>query len=370
MINHTALPIREILKKFGTLIGLILILAILFFLSHDFLSVNNLMTIGLWAIIAIGKMMGLSFREIIKKFGSLIGLILISIIFSFLSPNFLTVNNLMNVGLQMAVIAIIAIGQMMVIIAAGIDLSVGSILAFSGIVATMSLSHSIGIIPSIILGTTVGAFLGWINGLLIGAGKLPPFIATLGMMGIARGLSLILTGGASVTGVPMDFFFLGGGRIFNIIPFPVILIMILALTAHIFLTKTKKGRYIYAVGSNIQAARLSGINVKGILILTYTICGLLSGLAGVINASRLISGQPTAGTGYELDVIAACVIGGASFSGGEGTIPGAIIGAIFIGFLRNICNLLDISAFWQQVAIGTIVIIAVFIDQYQKKKSA
>lgn len=287
---------------------------------------------------------------------------------SLLSPYFLTVDNLFAIGLQMSVVAIMAIGQMMVIISGGIDLSVGSVMALSGIATTMLLADGMGIFPAILLGVFTGTLCGTIAGTLIAWGHIPPFIATLGVMGIARGAALLLTGGVPIFGLPPRFNFLGGGRIFGAVPVPIIFTIVLAIIGHIILTKIRFGRYIFAIGSNPTAAKLSGINVKKNLLKVYGISGSLCGFAGIVMASRLSTGQPTAGTGYELDVIAACVIGGASLSGGEGSILGAIIGALIMGILRNGCNLLDISAFWQQIAIGLIIIVAVFSDQYRRHK--
>lgn len=202
---------------------------------------------------------------------------------------------------------------------------------------------------------------------MISKGKLPAFISTLGMMGIARGIALIVTGGVPVFGLPASFSFWGNSKIFDIIPFPILLVIFIAILIHLLLTQTAFGRYIFALGGNFEAARLAGVKVDWVTIKVYTLAGLFSGIAGIVLASRLSTGQPTAGNGYELDVIAACVIGGASLSGGSGGISGAIIGALTIGILRNGCNLLDISAFWQQVAIGLIIVIAVFADQYRKR---
>jgi len=267
----------------------------------------------------------------------------------------------------MSVIAIMALGEMMIIISAGIDLSVGSVMALSGIIATLLMSRGVDTVLAIAIGIIVGAFCGLINGLLTAVGRLPAFISTLGMMGIARGIALIITGGVPIFGLPSSFSLVGDGRVFNVLPVPVLVMVTLAIIAHIVLSNTTFGRYTFAVGGNYEAARLAGINVGGHLTKIYTVAGFLYGIAGIILASRLSTGQPTAGTGYELDVIAACVIGGASLSGGEGTILGAILGALLIGVLRNGCNLLDISAFWQQVAIGSIIVVAVFVDQYQKR---
>ncbi|NIA30854.1 MAG: ribose ABC transporter permease [Actinobacteria bacterium] len=307
--------------------------------------------------------------QVLRKAAPFMSLGLMVIILSIISPYFLTVENLFAIGLQISVVAIMAIGQMMVIISAGIDLAAGSVLALSGIATTMLMATGIPIFPAIIAGLFAGALTGLASGALIAKGHLPPFIATLGMMGIARGMALLLTGGVPIFGLPKEFNFLGGGRFFGVIPVPVIITVVLAVIGHIILTRLRFGRYVFAIGSNTNAAKLSGINVSRTLVIIYAINGLLCGFAGIIMASRLSTGQPTAGMSYELDVIAACVIGGASLSGGEGTILGAIIGALIMGVLRNGCNLLDVSAFWQQIAIGTIIIIAVLSDQYRKHKA-
>ncbi|MCU0645615.1 MAG: ABC transporter permease, partial [bacterium] len=238
----------------------------------------------------------------------------------------------------------------------------------SGVVSTMLISGGMNMVLASVIGIGIGSFCGFINGFLTAVGKLPPFISTLGMMGIARGMALIITKGVPIFGLPEQFSVLGNGRFLGILPIPVLITIILGIIGHIVLTKTPFGRYSYAIGSNFEAARLSGIRTTRNLIYIYLLGGFLYGFSGVILASRLSTGQPTSGLGYELDVIAACVIGGASLSGGSGTIWGAILGALLIGVLRNGSNLLDISAFWQQVAIGTIIVIAVFVDQRQKRK--
>jgi ribose transport system permease protein len=309
-----------------------------------------------------------AFTRLFRKAAPFMSLFLMALALSMLSPYFLTIENLFAIGLQMSVVSIMAIGQMMVIISGGIDLSVGSVMAVSGIGTTMLLTYGLGILPAILVGVLIGILCGAIAGTLIAWGHIPPFIATLGIMGIARGAALLLTGGVPIFGLPPKFNFLGGGRIFGAVPVPVIFTIVVAIIGYIILTKIPFGRYIFAIGSNPIAAKLSGINVKKSLLKVYAINGSLCGFAGIVMASRLSTGQPTAGTGYELDVIAACVIGGASLSGGEGTILGAIIGALIMGILRNGCNLLDISAFWQQIAIGLIIIIAVFSDQYRRHK--
>ncbi|MDZ7372774.1 MAG: ABC transporter permease [candidate division KSB1 bacterium] len=305
---------------------------------------------------------------VVRRVAPYASLLAMAIVLSLLSPHFLTLENLFAIGVQMAVIAIMAIGQILIIISAGIDLSVGSVMALAGVICTMLVVSGVPIGLGILAGTLVGGVCGLVNGSLIAYGFLPPFIATLGMMGIARGAALLLTGGVPIFGLPPGFNFLGGGRILFGLPVPVAILIALALAGHFVLTRTRFGRYVFAIGSNAEAARLSGINVRATLTRIYTYAGLLYGFAGVLMASRLSTGQPTAGTGYELDVIAACVIGGASLSGGEGTVLGAIMGALIMGVLRNGCNLLDISAFWQQIAIGVIIVAAVFSDQYRKHK--
>jgi len=304
----------------------------------------------------------------LRKLASVLSLLLIVVVLTILSRHFLTAENILSIGLQMSVIAIMSIGEVWIIISGGIDLSVGSIMALSGVVTTMLIASGVDIYLASICGILIGSFCGFINGFLTAVGKLPPFISTLGMMGIARGVALIVTKGVSIFGLPQEFSLLGNGRLAGILPIPVLITLLLGAIGHIILTKTPFGRYSYAIGSNFEAARLSGIRTTRSLIYIYLLGGFLYGVGGVILASRLSTGQPNSGLGYELDVIAACVIGGASLSGGSGTIWGAILGALLIGVLRNGSNLLDISAFWQQVAIGTIIVVAVFIDQYHKSR--
>jgi len=304
----------------------------------------------------------------LRKLASVLSLFLIVVLLTILSPHFLTAENILSIGLQMSVIAIMSIGQVWIIISGGIDLSVGSIMAMSGVITTMLIAGGTNMILASIAGIIVGSFCGMVNGFLTAVGKLPPFISTLGMMGIARGMALIITKGVPIFGLPQEFAVLGNGRLAGVIPIPVLITLLLAILAHIALNQTPFGRYTFAIGSNFEAARLSGIRTTRNLISIYLLGGFLYSIAGIILASRLSTGQPTSGTGNELDVIAACVIGGASLSGGVGTIWGAMLGALLIGVLRNGCNLLDISAFWQHVAIGSIIVIAVFIDQYQKSR--
>lgn len=304
-----------------------------------------------------------------REFGTFIGLIAIILIFSFWTPYFFTVSNLLNVAQQTTINAVIAVGMTYVIITAGIDLSVGSIMAFSGVVLASLLKADQPLIVAILGGLLVGTVSGSVNGVLISYGKLPPFISTLGLMSVARGAALLYTDGRPISGFEENFRFIATGEILHI-PFPIIVMIIIYLIGHFVLTRTKLGRYTYATGGNEQAAILSGVNVKLIKIVVYSLCGLLSGAASILLTARLNSAQPIAGIMYELDAIAAVVIGGTSLMGGEGKLTGTLIGALIMGVLRNGLNLLDVSSFIQQIVIGSVIISAVLIDMALKKKKA
>ncbi len=282
------------------------------------------------------------------------------------SPPFRSINNLLSVARNFSAYAIAGIGATMIIITGGIDLSIGSIFGFSGVIACMGMQN-LGwpVVPSILLGMATGMAMGLVNGLLVVKVKLPPFIATLGMLSIGRSLCYILTEGYPVTDIEDGFLFLGQGYILNI-PTPIWCMLVIAVIFAVFLNKTVTGRRIYAIGGNEEATRISGINTRIIKILVYTFGGLLSGFAGIITAAKLGIGQPTAGNGYELDAIAAVVIGGASLSGGAGTVMGTIFGAAIMGVLRNALVLLSIKSHWQQFIIGCVIIIAVTLDQFRK----
>lgn len=301
-----------------------------------------------------------------RQFGTFIGLIGIIIFFWAWTPYFLTVSNILNIAQQTTINAVIAVGLTFVIITAGIDLSVGSIMAFAGVVMASLLKADQPMIIAISIGLLAGGLCGLINGLLISYGKLPPFISTLGMMSVARGAALLYTEGRPISGFSTDFRFIASGEIFHI-PVPILVMIVLYIIAYIILTRTKLGRYIYAIGGNEQAALLSGVNVKIIKTVVYILCGVLSGLAAVLLTSRLNSAQPIAGIMYELDAIAATVIGGTSLMGGEGKISGTLVGALIMGVLRNGLNLLGISSFIQQIVIGSVIIMAVLIDMQLKK---
>ena len=302
-----------------------------------------------------------------RQFGTLIGLIVVTIVFWILSPYFLTVSNLMNIAEQTSINAIIAVGMTFVIITAGIDLSVGSIVAVSGVVLAGVLHSGIPEPLAILVGLGIGSLCGLINGLLISYGRLPAFIATLGMMSVARGAALFYTEGRPISGFSPELRFLATGELARI-PAPVIIMVALYVAAHFVLKRTKLGRYAYAIGGNEEAANLSGINTKIVKTAIYGVCGLLSGLAAVILTARLNSAQPIAGMMYELDAIAAVVIGGTSLMGGEGKISGTLIGAFVMGILRNGLNLLGISSFTQQIVIGSVIICAVLVDMALRKR--
>ncbi len=309
------------------------------------------------------------FRRFLKgrQLGTVIGLIGLSTVLTLASPYFLTVSNLLNVAQQSVIIAVIAAGMTFVIISAGIDLSVGSVLACAGLVMASVLRAGAPTWIGIAVALGVGLTAGILNGFLVTFGRLPPFIATLGTMSIWRGLALMYTDGTPISGFAGDFRGIATGTPFGI-PVPVLLMLLVFAVAHFLLVRTRMGRYAYAIGGNEEGAVLSGINVRFHKTVLYAFCGMLSGLAAVLLTARLNSAQPIAGTAYELDAIAAAVIGGTSLMGGEGTLIGTLIGALIMGILRNGLNLLNVSSYLQQVAIGSVIIIAVFVDMMMKRR--
>ncbi|ARK26307.1 ribose ABC transporter permease [Sporosarcina sp. P37] len=307
-------------------------------------------------------------RSSLQKLGPVIGLLLIVVIISIMSPSFLTLNNLFNVLRQVSINALIAFGMTFVILTGGIDLSVGSILALTGAVTAGMMSGGMDPILAMLLGVLLGVLLGAINGLIIAKGKVAPFIATLATMTIFRGLTLVYTEGRPISGLGDSFTFqmLGKGYIFGI-PVPVITMAISFAVLYFILKKTTFGRRVYAVGGNEEASRLSGINVDRIKIYVYSLAGGLTAIASLILTSRLNSAQPTAGNMFELDAIAAVVLGGTSLTGGRGWIVGTLVGALIIGVLNNGLNLIGVSSFFQQVVKGAVILIAVLLD---RKKTA
>ena len=314
------------------------------------------------------------------KFQSLIALFILCLALSLLSDKFLTVDNGWNVMRQISVNVCLSVGMTLVVLTAGIDLSVGSILAFCGAVAAGLIKYGIEIpganlyigftlLGAVLAGILAGSLLGWFNGWTITRFNVPPFVATLAMLTIARGLTLLWTGGHPVTGLGEGFAFLGSGWFLGV-PMPVWISGAVVAIAWVITRKTRFGRYVYAIGGNESAARLSGINIKKIKIAVYAIAGALAAVGGLIVTARLDSAQPNAGLSYELDAIAAVVIGGASLSGGRGSVLGAVLGAVIIGVLNNGLVLLNVSPFWQQVVKGLVILLAVIIDKTHARNKA
>jgi inositol transport system permease protein len=301
------------------------------------------------------------------------------IFLSIVQPAFLSATNIFNVLTQSCIFGIMALGMTFVIISKGIDLSVGSVLALAGVIAasfgqitgaTEKYFPNMPVLPVIVpilVGLAIGAFCGFINGFLIAKTKIPAFIATLGMLTVARGFALIYTSGRPVSNLVPPLTALGG-KLFNVIPVPVIIYFLMIVFSHILLNKTRFGKNTYAIGGNITAAEVSGVNVSKYLILIYTYCGLLAGLAAIVFAARVGSVHPGAADGYELTAIASTTIGGTSHSGGIGTILGAFIGAMVLAVLRNGFTLLGVNAYWQKVAEGLIIVLAVIIDMRKNAK--
>lgn len=309
----------------------------------------------------------------LRKFQSIIALLILCVLLAMLSDKFLTSENLWNIMRQISVNVCISVGMTLVILTRGIDLSVGSVLAFSGAVAAGLLKYGLevpssnlyigftvlgSILGAMVVGSSLGAFNGWV----ITRFKIPSFVATLAMLTIARGATMLWTGGFPITGLGENFGFIGTGWVLGV-PMPVWITVVVVAIAMLITNRTKFGRYIYAIGGNERAARLSGININRIKLLVYTIAGLLAAVGGIILTSRLDSAQPNAGLSYELDSIAAVVIGGTSLSGGRGSIIGTVQGALIIGVLNSGLVLLNVSPFWQQVIKGFVILLAVIMDR-------
>ncbi|HEY7410350.1 MAG TPA: ABC transporter permease [Vicinamibacteria bacterium] len=300
-----------------------------------------------------------------RQLGTLAGLVVLCLLVTALTPHFLTVSNLLNVLQQTSINAVIAVGMTFVILSGGIDLSVGSLLALAGVALATALQAGMPVPVAVLVGLGVGGACGLVNGALVTLGRLPPFIATLGMMSVARGAALMFTEGRPVSGFGPGFRALATERV-ALVPVPVLVTLAVYLIAHFALARTRFGRYVYAIGGNEEAARLSGVPVRFHKAMVYGLSGLMSGLAAALLTARLNSAQPIAGIMYELDAIAATVIGGTSLLGGAGTIGGTLIGALVMGVLRNGLNLLGISSFLQQVVIGLVIVGAVLIDSLLK----
>ena len=306
----------------------------------------------------------------LRRFGALLALLLMSVLLSIVSEHFLTIDNLTNVFRQSSVNALLALGQLAVIITAGIDLSSGSILGLCCVLAAWMLKHGVPVWLVIPATLAAGAALGSVNGLLLTRLHLPhPFIPTLGMMNVSRGLALVLSGGFAISELPGTFRYWGAGEAVHV-PVPILVVLAFCLLFHVYLTRTTNGRDLYAIGGNAQAARLSGVPVGARLNLVYALSGFMSAVAAIVLAGRMNSGFPLAGVGSELDAIAAVIIGGASFFGGVGTVGGTLVGALIIGVLRNGLNLLDVSAYWQAVVIGAVIVAAVWIDVLRQRAAS
>ncbi len=312
-------------------------------------------------------------KALTNKFSSLttlLDLIVLMVVITIINPNFLTTNNLLNLLLQVTANGFIAFGMTFVILTSGIDLSVGSILALSSAITAGLIANGMPVPLDIVVALLLGGVLGMINGLLISFGKLAPFIVTLATMTIFRGATLVYTNGNPITqGMSNSYLFkfLGQGYILGI-PFPVILMFAVFIILYIVLHKTAFGKSVYALGGNEKAAYISGIKLNKVKILIYTISGVMTSISGLIITSRLSSAQPTAGASYEMDAIAAVVLGGTSLMGGKGRLIGTLIGALIIGVLNNGLNIIGVSAFWQQVVKGVVILIAVMLDRLKTSK--
>jgi ribose transport system permease protein len=304
----------------------------------------------------------------VQKLGVTTGLIVLCVVASILSPAFLRPQNLFNVARQVSITGIVGVGTTFVILTGGIDLSVGSIIGLVAVVVAGNLARGMNSGVAIAIGLGIGALVGLINGIGVSKGKLQPFIMTLATMVMARGMALTISNGqpVSLKNAAERFAWLGAGNL-GPIPVPVLVFTVVIIIAYVVLKYSFFGRYVYAIGGNSEAARLSGINVEVIQLLTYGISGLLAGLAALIWISRLTVGEPTAGTNVELDAIAMTVIGGTSLMGGEGSVLGTLVGALIIGVLANVLNLLGISPWSQQIFKGAIIIAAVLTERWRKR---
>ncbi|MFT7434671.1 MAG: ribose/xylose/arabinose/galactoside ABC-type transport system permease subunit [Psychromonas sp.] len=311
----------------------------------------------------------MQFIKNLKEYGIFISFIVTCIILSVATPQFLSIANWTIIITQVSINALLAFGITFVIITGGIDLSVGSIVAVTGVVAASLAQHqeyplSIVITGGLVAGLTFGIF----NGFLVTKSKIAPFIVTLGTMTIGRGLALILSNGRPVSNLSDSFNTIGNGKLMGI-PIPIIILLLVFVICSITLRKTIFGRYVYAIGGNEQAAWASGINVSKIKLAAYAICGALSGLAGILLAARISTGQPNSGMGFELDAIAAVVIGGTSTTGGRGTMLGTLIGVLLIGVINNGLDLTNVTSYYQQVIMGLIIIGAVLMDSWSQKSN-
>ncbi len=299
-------------------------------------------------------------RLFLQRYGLLLSYGLVVLVLSLLSQRFLGISNQINILRQASINAIVSIGMTLVILTGGIDLSVGSILALSAVISAALMKNGLAVPWAVLTAFAIGAGLGLINGLMITRGRIPPFIATLGMLTVARGLALMYTQGQPVTGLPPSFRYIGAGTLGSL-PMPIVVAAATFIAGIILLRQTRFGEYIYAIGDNVQAARLAGVPTERVVNLVYAFSGFCAALAGLVLIARLDSAQPVIGQGYEFNAIAAVVVGGTSFSGGEGGLPGTLLGALLIETLDNGLNLLNVSALWEQVVKGVVIALALLL---------
>ncbi|MDU3242344.1 MAG: ABC transporter permease [Clostridiales bacterium] len=308
-------------------------------------------------------------KDLFNKYGILLVFLILFVLLTVITNTFFTSRNLINVLKQVSINGIISVGMMCVLLTGGIDLSVGSIVALSGIVAT-TFAHpgEYPVIIPIILGVLAGAACGVVNGTLVAFLHLPAFIATLGMLSVASGVALVLSKGRPISNLSEQFRYIGGGSILGL-PILIYILAAVFLIGYLILSWTKFGRYLYAIGGNEEAAKASGLSVARIKLFVYMISGICAGLAGTVLASRINAGQPNSGEGYELDAIAAVVIGGTSLNGGIGKVSGTILGVLIVGVINNGMDLLNISSYYQKIVKGSIIVLAVLLDRITKNKN-
>jgi len=301
----------------------------------------------------------------VNRFGILLALVVLGTALSIIKPHFLSWTNLVNIARQISINGILAIGVTFVLLTGGVDLSLGSVVALTGVVAAhFAHPEEYPLVIPVAMGIFVGGACGAVNGAVVTCGGVPPFIATLGMMTAARGLALVLSGGRPVSNMSRAMQRIAGD--WGGIPIPVLILTAVALAAWWFLRNVRLGRHIFAVGGNENAARAAGINVRGVKLFAYTVCGALAGLAGVVLAARITTGQPNAGIAYELDAIAAVVIGGTSLSGGIGGVGGSVLGALLMGVIGSGLDQLNVSSYYQQIVKGLIIVGAVWLDRWRR----
>ncbi|HEV2864273.1 MAG TPA: ABC transporter permease [Pyrinomonadaceae bacterium] len=306
----------------------------------------------------------------VAEYVIVVAIVVEAAVFAAIAPQFLSFPNLVNVALSIAITGILAVGMTMVILTGGIDLSVGSVVALAGVVAALLVDKGAGVAVGALAAVGVGLAVGLFNGVTVAQFRVPPFVTTLAMLTICRGLAFIVTGGRGIGNLPESFGFVGKSRVFDTLPLPVLLMLVVVAAGWFLLRHTVFGRHVYAVGGNREAAFLAGVNTKRVTALTYVLNGLLVGLAGFVLASRLGAGVPNTGVQYELDVISAVVVGGTSLMGGRGSVIGTFWGAVFIGVLNNGLNLAGVDPYMQKIALGVVLLLAVFADQAGKSKGA